>query len=343
MNDDIYYMQRALSLAAKGLGTTSPNPMVGAVLVKENVILGEGWHIRAGEGHAEVNAFADAAKKGNDVKGAILYITLEPCSTRGRTAACTDAIIAAKVKKVVIGCLDPNPKHAGRGVEILEKAGIEVVSNILKKECQQINEGFFHWITTGRPFVVLKIAQTLDGKIACYNGKSQWITGKEARKRVMQLRLWADCVVTGGSTFRIDHPRFTVRDEEGNILKTPRRIVVTTRVEEMRKIAPSGENWEFVTLEDKDAWDNFLLKLGKENVTGILLECGGFLASSALAAKVVNKVEFHIAPKILGGEKSILSISGNSPENLDEAYTLEDVKYTQYGKDLAFSGMVKYK
>ena len=144
MNDDIYYMQRALSLAAKGLGTTSPNPMVGAVLVKENVILGEGWHIRAGEGHAEVNAFADAAKKGNDVKGAILYVTLEPCSTRGRTAACTDAIIAAKVKKVVIGCLDPNPKHAGRGVEILEKAGIEVVSNILEKECQQLQRREAH-------------------------------------------------------------------------------------------------------------------------------------------------------------------------------------------------------
>lgn len=338
-----FYMDKALSLAGKGLGTTSPNPMVGAVIVKDGIILGEGWHVRAGEGHAEVNAFSDAAKKGNDVKAAALFVTLEPCSTKGRTPACTDAILASGVKKVVIGCLDPNPKHAGRAVKILEDAGIEVISGVLEKECLCLNEAFFHWITTGKPFVLLKTAQTLDGKIACYNGVSQWITGKEARNRVMDLRMWADCVVTGGQTFRMDHPRFTVRDEAGNILKTPRRIVVTNDVENMKKSCPEGEKWEFVSLKNAEEWEKFLLGLGSENVTSILLECGGTLAASALEAKAVNKVEFHIAPKILGGEKSIPSIAGSSPENLEKAWLLEDVKYKQYGKDLAFSGLVKYK
>ena len=343
MNELEFYMDKALCLALKGMGTTSPNPMVGAVIVKDGVILGEGWHVRAGEGHAEVNAFADAAKKGNDVKDAAIFVTLEPCSTKGRTPACTDAILASGVKKVVIGCLDPNPKHAGRAVKILEDAGIRVISGVLEKECLSLNEAFFHWITTGKPFVLLKIAQTLDGKIACYNGVSQWITGKEARSRVMQLRMWADCVITGGQTFRVDHPRFTVRDESGNVLKTPRRIVVTRDVENLKNSCPEGENWEFITLKNPEAWEKFLLDLGKENITSILLECGGTLAASALEAKAVNKVEFHIAPMILGGEQSILSIAGKSAESLEKAWQLDEVKYTQYGKDLAFSGLVKYK
>lgn len=343
MEDDLFYMKRALELAEKGLGTTSPNPMVGAVLVKDGVILGEGWHVRAGEAHAEVNAFADAAKRGNDVKNALLYVTLEPCSTKGRTPACTDAILASGVKKVVIGCLDPNPKHAGRAVEILQKANIQVVSSVMEKECQRLNEAFFHWIISGKPFVLLKIAQTLDGKIACCNGHSQWITGQEARKRVMKLRMWADAVVTGGNTFRMDQPRFTVRDEVGKVIKTPRRIIVTRNIPEMKKRLPAGENWECVTLKDKEAWDDFLSGLGRMNVTSLLLECGGTLAASALAAKAVNKIEFHIAPKILGGEKSFLSVAGRSPESLEEAWQLDDVTYWQYGKDLAFSGIVKYK
>lgn len=343
MKEYEFYMQKALALAKKGLGTTSPNPMVGSVIVKDDVILGEGWHVRAGEGHAEVNAFADAARKKNCVKDGTIFVTLEPCSTKGRTGACTEAIKASGVKKVVIGCLDPNPKHAGRAVKILEEAGIEVICGVLEKECRKLNEAFFHWITTGRPFVLLKIAQTLDGKIACYNGVSQWISSSEARKRVMELRMWADCVVTGGATFRMDHPRFTVRDEEGNIIKTPERIVVTKNAEDMRKIAPSGENWQFVSLKDQKEWDDFLLELGKRNITSILLECGGTLAASALAAKAVNKVEFHIAPKILGGSKSILSIAGNSPESLEKAWVLDEVTYTQYGADLAFAGLVKYK
>lgn len=343
MDEDIFYMKKALALAGKGLGSVSPNPMVGALLVKDGVVIGEGWHIRAGEGHAEVNAFADAAKKGNDVKNAVLYVTLEPCSTTGRTGACTDVILASRVKKVVIGCLDPNPKHAGRAVKILEDAGIEVIFPVLEKECQLLNEAFFHWITTGKPFVLLKIAQTLDGKIACFNGNSQWITGKEARKRVMELRLWADAVVTGGNTFRKDHPRFTVRDEEGNVKKTPRRFIVTRDVNEMKKWIPAGENWECVSLENSQAWDLFLTDLGSRNIVSILLECGGTLAASALEAKAVNRIEFHIAPKILGGENSFLSVAGRSPEELNEAYLLKDVEYVPYGNDLAFCGKVEYK
>ena len=342
MNEHAFHMEKALTLAKKGLGTTSPNPMVGALLVKEGAVLGEGWHVRAGEGHAEVNAFADAAGKGNRVEGATLYVTLEPCSSYGRTPPCTEAILASGVKKVVIGCLDPNPKHAGRAVKILEEAGIEVIVNVLEKPCRTLNEAFFHWITTSRPFVLLKLAQTLDGKIACFNGNSKWITSSEARMRVMELRMWADAVLTGGNTFRTDHPSFTARDRDGNILKTPKRFVVTRDPEGMKRLSPPGENWEFVSLPRPEDWETFLLELGRKNVTSILLECGGTLAASALAAKAVNKVEFHIAPMILGGEKSIPSVGGTSPATLEEAWKLTETEYKMYGKDLAVTGLVEY-
>ena len=208
----IEYMPQALELAKLAWGRTSPNPMVGALIVKHDRIIGRGYHRKAGTPHAEINALADCR---HSPAGATLYVTLEPCSTYGRTPPCTDAIIKAGISRVVIGCLDPNPKHAGKGVEILRRAGIEVEYPVLEEECLRLNEAFFKWITTGTPFVLLKMAMTLDGKIATVDGDSQWVTGVGAREEVQVLRQWADAIMVGGETARRDHPALTVRNEIG--------------------------------------------------------------------------------------------------------------------------------
>src|SRR5438105_4122151 len=184
---DAQYMRQALALARRGYGTTSPNPMVGAVLVKNGKIIGRGWHRRAGEPHAEIEALQDSERRGHGAKGATLYVTLEPCSTHGRTPPCTDAIVKADLRKVVVGAIDPNPRHRGKGIQILKKAGIALSTGILANECEHLNEAFNHWIVHRTPFVLVKAAMTLDGKIATVGGESKWITGEEARAHAMHL------------------------------------------------------------------------------------------------------------------------------------------------------------
>ena len=333
--EDIRFMRLALREARKGWGSTSPNPLVGAVIVRDGVILGKGYHVRAGEGHAEVNAIASCA--GKDLKGATIYVTLEPCCTRGRTPACTDAIVRSGIHRVVFGCADPNPKHALRAVEILRRQGVEVSYPVCEKECQRLNEVFFHWITTGKPYVLLKMAQTLDGKTATACGHSQWITGKAARQRVQHLRKRADAVMAGVETFRKDSPRFTVRSASGKVLKTPRRIIVTHHPEQYEKAG-----FEFVNLPSPEDWDRYLLELGRQGVTALLLEGGGSLAASALKARAVNRVEFHTAPKLLGGVHSRTSLDGPDPLTLEEAVFLEEVEVRFLGKDLLYSAKVVY-
>ena len=328
-------MRLALREARKGWGSTSPNPLVGAVIVRDGIVLGKGYHVRAGEGHAEVNAIAACA--GKDLRGATIYVTLEPCCTRGRTPACTDAILRSGISRVVFGCADPNPKHALRAVEILRDQGVEVTYPVCEKECQRLNEVFFHWITTGRPYVLLKMAQTLDGKIATSGGHSQWVTGETARRRVQYLRKRADAVMAGIETFRKDSPRFTVRNSSGKVLKTPRRIIVTHHPEQYEK-----EGFEFVSLPAPADWDRYLLELGSQGVTALLLEGGGSLAASALKARAVNRVEFHVAPKLLGGKGSRTSFSGPDPLTLGEAVFLEDVEVRFLGEDLLYSAKVVY-
>ena len=336
MPDDVKWMRLAIRLAKRGLGTTSPNPMVGAVTVRNGRLLGQGWHVRAGEGHAEVNAIRDAGRK--KLRGATLYVTLEPCSTTGRTPPCTEAILASGISRVVIGCTDPNPKHTGRGIAILRGHGVETAGPVCEAECLLLNEAFFKWITTRRPFVLLKLAETLDGKIAAQNGSSQWITGEPARRHVQMLRRWADAVMAGAETYRIDAPRFTVRDADGNVLKSPRRSIVTHHIDSFRD-APEG--WEFVSLDTPGAWDQFLARLGAENVTSLLIEGGGELAASALRADAVDKVEFHIAPKILGGRGSRPSVGGENPASISEALALEHAAVRRLGRDFVFSGYPK--
>src|ERR1041385_7435431 len=204
-------MRLALRLARRGCGTSSPNPMVGAVLLKQGVIIGRGWHRRAGGPHAEIEALRDAERKGRSPKGATLYVTLEPCSTHGRTPPCTDAIVAAGIKRVVVGATDPNPPHAGRAFRLLKRAGIGVTPGVHAEECARLNEAFNHWIVRRTPFVTVKAAMTLDGKIATANGESKWITGEQARACGMKLRQGADAILVGINTLLADDPSLTVR------------------------------------------------------------------------------------------------------------------------------------
>ncbi len=332
--DDVKWMRRALSLARRGLGSTSPNPMVGAVIVNNGSLAGSGYHKKAGEAHAEVNAIADA---GVLCRKSTLYVTLEPCCTFGRTPPCTDAILKAGISKVVIGCTDPNPLHAGKGIEILKNAGLEVVCGVEEEQCRRLNEAFFKWISTSMPFVLLKLAVTLDGHIATASGESRWITGEIARKRVQKLRMWADAVMVGGETVRKDKPSLTVR--EYPCAKQPRRLVASRKMtKDELALYMTGETPEIVAPDSKDAWLSLLQRLGAEKVTSLLIEGGGELAASALAAGIVDKVEMHMAPKILGGKNSRPCVGGPDPDSLNSALNLKDTTVFRLGQDICISG-----
>ena len=335
VNSDSKYMSLAISLAKRAWGQTSPNPMVGAVIVKNAKIAGKGYHRKAGDPHAEINAINSS--NGN-IRGSTLYVTLEPCCTFGKTPPCTDAIIAAGIKKIVIGCLDPNPRHAGKGADILKRAGIAVVVGIKEKECIELNEAFFHWITTERPFILLKMAMTLDGKIATQDGKSKWITGPAARRRVQKLRQWADAIMVGAETTRTDKPSLTVR--EFRKIKQPRRLIVSRKLtkKEALKLLPKGENPEIISASCRHEWIKELKRLGKEGVVSVLAEGGGELAAALLEAIMVNKIEFHIAPKILGGRNSRPVVGGENPLSLGEAFNLQRTSVRKIGDDLCISG-----
>lgn len=328
---DVKWMRRAVRLARNGLGTVSPNPLVGAVIVRDGVLLGEGWHERPGSPHAEINALA-SLRSPELARGATIYVTLEPCCTFGRTPPCCEAILSAGFARVVAGCVDPNPRHAGRGLEHLRSSGVEVTEGVCRKACEDLNESFFKWIRTKRPFVLLKMAETLDGRIATASGSSRWITGSEARKRVMKLRLWADAVLAGANTWRLDSPSFTARTPGGIVLKTPRRFIASG------KPLALPEGWETVRLDSPADWKSFLLRLGAEDVTSLLLEGGGELAASALRAGVVDKAEFHIAPKILGGRGSRPSVGGADPESIGDALELKNMRIRHAGRDLIVTG-----
>jgi diaminohydroxyphosphoribosylaminopyrimidine deaminase/5-amino-6-(5-phosphoribosylamino)uracil reductase len=342
MADDTLYMRRALELARLGWGLTSPNPLVGAVIVRDGETLGEGFHARAGEPHAEIMALRAVAGRGCPVAGSTMYVTLEPCSTIGRTPRCTDAIVAAGLARVVIGAADPNPAHAGRGVELLRRAGIAVECGVEGASCEELNAPFFTWITTKKPLVWLKLAMTLDGKIATPDGESKWITGPGARGRVQELRRLADAVLVGGETVRQDHPQLLVR-EPADWPRQPKRFVASRRLTPaaLQAYFPDGEMPEIVNLPDAAAWDAFLLELGGRGMTMLLIEGGGELAAAALRAGAVDRVEFHVAPKILGGAHSRPAVGGADPARLAEAIELENTRVTHYGDDFAVGGTVK--
>lgn len=340
MMSDRDYMLEALALAKLGWGQTNPNPMVGAVIVRDGEIIGRGFHRKAGEGHAEVNAIADAAKHDRDVRGATIYVTLEPCSSYGRTPPCTEAIINNGISRVVIGALDPNPRHNGGAVEILRARGIEVEYGIENKACQDLNRPFFCWVTTGKPLVILKMAMTLDGNIATATGDSKWVTGSSARQRVQELRRLCGAIIVGANTVRLDHPQLTVREPE-NWSRQPLRVVASSSFTdaELKHYFPDG-NAVIVDLTSAEKWDIFLSELGSRGITAVLLEGGGELAGNALRANVVDYVEFHVAPKLLGGSGRPV-VGGIAPELMSRAAALNDVEIKRYGDDIAIGGYLK--
>ncbi|MHB8523356.1 MAG: bifunctional diaminohydroxyphosphoribosylaminopyrimidine deaminase/5-amino-6-(5-phosphoribosylamino)uracil reductase RibD, partial [Limisphaerales bacterium] len=326
-------MRTALSLAKRGYGSTSPNPMVGSVLVKGGKIIGRGWHHRAGEPHAEIEAIRDAAGKKHSPKGATLYVTLEPCSTSGRTPPCTDAIKAAGIQRVVVAAADPNPQHAGRGFDILRRAGIEVVRGVLADEASRLNEAFNHWIIHRTPFVIVKAAMTLDGRIATAAGESKWITGEKARAHAMTLRRGVDAVLVGINTVLADDPRLTRRSPKAGV-RSPnarmglRRIIldsqartpltaravsdesadlttiVVSRTAPKKRVAALAANvnvWPAPARHGRIDLRWLLKKLGAENVTSLLVEGGGEVNASFLLSGLAHAIAFFYAPKILGG------------------------------------------
>ena len=300
-NNDTYWMQHALDLAALGEGLTRPNPPVGAVVVKHNRLIGEGFHPRAGMPHAEVLALRAA---GDEANGATLYITLEPCCTQGRTPPCTEAIIKAGIKRVVYGCVDPNPAHAGRADTILKKAGIDVVSGVLDESCRTMIRPFATRLLHNRPFVTLKLACSLDGRIADARGESKWITGTASRAAVQELRRSADAILVGAETIRADNPSLLPRPAYG---RTPWRIVVAgSRPLPRRAKVFTDAHADRTVIFSHDSGSvslkAMMRELARQDCMHVVCEGGGVLARSLLKAGLVDQVWMFYAPKILGGD-----------------------------------------
>lgn len=361
MTDD-EYMRAAIELAKKGMGFVNPNPMVGAIIVKDGQIIGKGWHRKYGELHAERNAFADCSES---CEGAEIYVTLEPCCHYGKTPPCTEAIIEKKISRVIIGSSDPNHLVSGKGAATLREHGIKVIEGVLKEECDSLNEIFMHYITAGTPFVTMKYAMTMDGKIACYTGKSQWITGKEARKDVQLDRLRHSAVMVGVGTVLADNPMLTYRLANGrnpcrivcdsslrtpldsNIIQTAEEIptIIATCSTDHNKIAEYESLGCRIIVTDKiDGHVNLnqLMKiLGEHKIDSVLLEGGGELNWSALNSGIVNKVKAYIAPKLFGGASAKSPVSGVGVPYPDSAFMLSDSKIRRIGYDFLIESKVK--
>ncbi|HLB05824.1 MAG TPA: bifunctional diaminohydroxyphosphoribosylaminopyrimidine deaminase/5-amino-6-(5-phosphoribosylamino)uracil reductase RibD [Thermodesulfobacteriota bacterium] len=359
MNIDEIYMRMALSLAKKGIGGASPNPMVGAVVVKNGKIVGKGYHKRYGEAHAEVNALNDAGPK---AKGATLYLNLEPCCHFGKTPPCTDSVIKARIKRVVAGMTDPNPKVSGKGFDILKKAGIEVSAGILEEECRSLNEGFIKRIKTGRPFVILKIAASLDGKTATRNKESKWITSEASRRSVHRLRGRVDAIMTGIGTVVADDPLLTPR--VGRIKKAPLRVVVDSllKVPDSAKVVDRGTLFvaterapdnkvrllessgakviRFPSKDGKVDLTALMSFLGMKGINTVMVESGPELSASLLMAGLVDKVLFFYAPKIIGGTEAPGMVGGDGIERLSDAINLRDIRIKRFGEDIMIEGYV---
>jgi diaminohydroxyphosphoribosylaminopyrimidine deaminase / 5-amino-6-(5-phosphoribosylamino)uracil reductase len=363
MPGDIDFMRLALRLAHRGFGQTSPNPMVGAVLVRDGAVIGQGWHRRAGEPHAEIEAIFDS---GNSARGATLFVTLEPCCTHGRTPPCTDALIAAGVSRVVAAARDPNPAHSGRGFEILRRAGIAISEGLLAREASDLNEAFNHWITRRTPFITIKAAMSLDGRIATANGQSKWITGEKARAWGMRLRAAADAVLVGVNTITSDDPSLTVRLPRFND-KPLRRIILDPRARSPVKARVfTDSNAHLTTLVVTDAAPKRRLaalaakvrvveaparnglidlrwlarKLGRENVTNLLVDGGGETNAFFLEAGLAHRIAFFYAPMVLGGRTAPRTVGGEGVPRLRHGIKLRDATWRHLGTDLLLTARV---
>lgn len=359
---DEKYMRLAMQLAGNAIGRTSPNPLVGAVIVKDNRVVGCGWHRKAGTPHAEVHALNQA---GELAQGADVYVTLEPCAHYGKTPPCAKALVEAKVKNVYGGLLDVNPKVAGKGFKILEDAGIHVEYGFLQDELRKQNEVFFKWIEHKKPFIVLKAAMTLDGKIATATGQSKWITNEISRAYGYKLRDIYDGIMVGINTVIEDNPMLTARVDGGknpirivvdsslkidinaNVVqdKSAKTIIATTDKADKDKILKLQAQDIDVIVVDKDENDKVDIEklldiLGQQNICSILVEGGATLSGSFVAKKLVDKVYFFIAPKIVGGKEAKTPVAGTGILNLQEALALKDIQIEKLEEDILIIGRV---
>jgi diaminohydroxyphosphoribosylaminopyrimidine deaminase / 5-amino-6-(5-phosphoribosylamino)uracil reductase len=334
-----YYMTLALAQAARGIGLTSPNPPVGAVLVLDDRVLGEGYHHKAGAPHAEIEALQDAISKGQNVKGATAYVTLEPCTTHGRTPPCTEALIQAGIARVVYGATDPNPSHAGAADEALIKAGVEVEGGLLQEECDRLIRPFTKWVTTGLPYVIAKVGQSLDGRLTRPKKEPQWITSEAAREHAMALRLRSDAILIGAETLRKDNPKLTLRHPEiPDDKEQPWRVIVTRSGKVPKKAHVFTDKFKKRTLllEGERKFDQILRELGGKGITTVLVEGGGDLLGQAFAAEAVDEVFWYIAPMICGG--GTMAVGGPDFGNKARSVELTDIWHESLGDNLCVHG-----
>ncbi len=362
---DRIWMQRALALAARARGRTSPNPMVGAVLVKDNQLVGEGFHAYAGSDHAEVVALREAGEAG---RGATLYVSLEPCCHFGRTPPCVEQIVQAGVRRVVAACEDPNPAVSGKGIAALRAAGLSVQVGLLADEAVRLNEAFFTHVRTGRPFVTLKVAASLDGKIATRTGESRWITGETARRRVHQLRNEVDAVLVGIGTVLRDDPLLTtrlgiaeqrdpIRVIVDNLARLPLRANVVNRASTaptilaVSQMAPrtklealEREGVQVIVVEDSPrrvSLERLMEALGKRGILSVMIEGGAEINASALREGIVDKVLFFVAPILIGGKSTPTAVGGEGIETLGQALRLRDVRVERFDDDILVEGYLQ--
>lgn len=362
------YMRRAIKLAKKGSGHVNPNPLVGAVIVRDGEIIGEGYHECYGQLHAERNAIANAKKRGNSLEGSTIYVTLEPCCHYGKTPPCTEAIIEEKIARVVVGSDDPNPLVSGKGFQMLREKGIEVIPHFLKEECDAMNHVFFHYIRTGTPYVAMKYAMTMDGKIACYTGDSKWVTGEESRAHVQTLRNHYKGIMAGIGTVLADDPMLNCRIEGG---RDPIRIIADSHLRipmDSQLVRTAGQQPLIVTcLPDADeekaaqlqekgvevlripgvttaditeeqkeviSLPVLMKELGARKIDGILLEGGGQLNESALQAGIVDRIYCYIAPKIFGGAQAKTPVEGQGLTRAADAWQFKRIGMQEFGQDI---------
>lgn len=362
-----YYMKRAIDLAKEGWGRTNPNPLVGAVIIKNDRIIAEGFHKKIGCAHAEVDAINNAAES---VAGATLYVNLEPCSHYGRTPPCAKSIIEAGIKKVVVAMIDPNPKVSGCGVKMLKDAGIEVEVGILEHEARALNEIFISYVERRKPFVIMKSAMTLDGKIASRTGDSKWVTGDESRQYVHKIRDRVSAIMVGINTVLKDNPMLTTR-LEGKEGKDPVRIILDSKgriplnCNVVSNSLASGTIIVSTSSIDSNKEELLLAKgvriikadgcggvvdlnklmeeLIRLEIDSVLLEGGGTLNSSAIKASIVDKVMFFIAPKIIGGKEAITPVEGEGTDLMCDSVGVKDISVVKFGDDVMLEGYIDYK
>lgn len=359
---DETYMKMALSLAEQGRGWTAPNPMVGAVIVKDDKVVGKGFHQKAGGPHAEIHALEEA---GENAKGATLYVTFEPCNHTGRTPPCTKAILKGGVKRVVAGMKDPNPGVTGGGLEFLKSQGLDITVGVCEEKCRRLNEIFLKYITTSLPFVILKCAATLDGRIATRTGDSRWITNPRSRQFVHELRHAVDAVMVGIGTVVKDDPQLTTR-LEGRKGSDPVRIVLDTRLSispEARLLHLASDSDTYIVTsrsvlpekakslektgvrlfamdchEGRIDLKALVRELGKLEITSLLIEGGARVNGSALRAGIVDKICMFYAPKICGGDDGVPICAGPGVERMEQSMGLKDVSVHRFGDDVMVEG-----